>query len=81
MQAFERLLTLLVAVTGLRIGEVLALRWKARRLNEIYQRNLDWLNFWLQDKEDPDPAKAEQYKRWRELRKLQDAQTGGRKVN
>jgi integrase len=28
MQAFERLLTLLVAVTGLRIGEVLALRWK-----------------------------------------------------
>jgi len=28
MQAFERLLTLLVAVPGLRIGEVLALRWK-----------------------------------------------------
>jgi integrase len=28
MQAFERLLTLLIAVTGLRIGEVLALRWK-----------------------------------------------------
>ena len=28
IQAFARLLTLLVAVTGLRIGEVLALRWK-----------------------------------------------------
>jgi integrase len=28
MQAFERLLTLLIAVTGSRIGEVLALRWK-----------------------------------------------------
>jgi len=28
MKPFERLLTLLVAVTGLRIGEVLALRWK-----------------------------------------------------
>jgi len=28
MQAFARLLTLLIAVTGLRIGEVLALRWK-----------------------------------------------------
>ena len=27
MKSFERLLTLLVAVTGLRIGEVLALRW------------------------------------------------------
>jgi dipeptidyl aminopeptidase/acylaminoacyl peptidase len=37
---------------------------------EIYQRNVDWLNFWLRDKEDPDPAKAEQYKRWRELRSL-----------
>jgi dipeptidyl aminopeptidase/acylaminoacyl peptidase len=39
---------------------------------EIYQRNLDWFNFWLQDKEDPDPTNAEQYKRWRELRKLQE---------
>ena len=35
MQAFERLLTLLVAVTGLRIGEVLALRWK----------HVDWSRF------------------------------------
>jgi dipeptidyl aminopeptidase/acylaminoacyl peptidase len=39
---------------------------------EIYERNLDWFKFWLQKKEDPDPAKAEQYKRWRELRKLQE---------
>lgn len=30
-----------------------------------YQRNLDWFRFWLKDEEDPDPAKAEQYKRWR----------------
>src|SRR6266545_6454016 len=39
---------------------------------EIYQRNLDWFNFWLQNKEDPDPAKADQYKRWRELKKLKE---------
>jgi len=39
---------------------------------EIYQRNVDWCNFWLQDKEDPDPAKAEQYTRWRGLRKLEE---------
>ena len=39
---------------------------------EIYQRNVDWLNFWMRDKEDPDPAKAEQYTRWHELRKLQE---------
>ena len=36
----------------------------------IYQRNVDWLNFWLRDQEDPNPAKAEQYKRWHELRQL-----------
>ena len=34
------------------------------------ERYLDWFNFWLQNKEDPDPAKADQYKRWRELKKL-----------
>jgi dipeptidyl aminopeptidase/acylaminoacyl peptidase len=33
-------------------------------------RHFDWFNFWLLDEEDPDPAKAGQYKRWRELRKL-----------
>jgi hypothetical protein len=37
------------------------------------QRNLDWYRFWLQDYEDPDPAKAEQYVRWRKLRDLQNA--------
>jgi len=31
---------------------------------------VDWMRFWLQDYEDPDMAKVEQYKRWRELRKL-----------
>jgi dipeptidyl aminopeptidase/acylaminoacyl peptidase len=33
--------------------------------------NVDWFSFWLKGEEDPDPAKAEQYGRWRELRKLQ----------
>jgi dipeptidyl aminopeptidase/acylaminoacyl peptidase len=27
-------------------------------------RNLDWFNYWLLGKRDPDPAKAEQYARW-----------------
>jgi hypothetical protein len=36
------------------------------------QGNVDWFCFWLQGHEDPDPAKAEQYVRWRELRKLQE---------
>ncbi|HKZ77008.1 MAG TPA: prolyl oligopeptidase family serine peptidase [Pyrinomonadaceae bacterium] len=32
------------------------------------QLNLDWFNFWLQGREDPDPAKREQYVRWRAMR-------------
>jgi hypothetical protein len=40
--------------------------------------SVDWFRFWLQDYEDPDPAKAEQYQRWRELRKLQVTQDGDR---
>jgi dipeptidyl aminopeptidase/acylaminoacyl peptidase len=35
------------------------------------QGNVDWFVFWLKGEEEPDPAKAEQYVRWRELRKLQ----------
>jgi dipeptidyl aminopeptidase/acylaminoacyl peptidase len=34
----------------------------------IYQRNLDWFRYWLQDHVDPDPAKAGQYRRWAVLR-------------
>lgn len=36
--------------------------------------NVDWFRFWLQDYEDPDPAKKEQYKRWEHLKELQDAE-------
>ena len=36
------------------------------------QGNVDWFCFWLKGEEDPDPTKAEQYARWRELRKLQE---------
>jgi dipeptidyl aminopeptidase/acylaminoacyl peptidase len=34
--------------------------------------NVDWFRFWLKGEEDPDPTKAEQYARWRELRKLRE---------
>jgi dipeptidyl aminopeptidase/acylaminoacyl peptidase len=33
---------------------------------------VDWFRFWLTGQEDADPAKKEQYARWRELRKLQE---------
>jgi len=53
-------------------------KWQPAHRRAIYERNLDWFRFWLQDYEDPDPTKAEQYKRWRELRKLQVAQDAER---
>jgi len=37
------------------------------------QGNVDWFDFWLNGHEDPDPAKAEQYTRWRKLREMQKA--------
>ena len=36
------------------------------------QGDVDWFDFWLNGDEDPDPTKAGQYARWRELRKLQE---------
>ncbi len=42
-----------------------------RRPQERYesqQGNVDWMRFWLQDYEDPDPAKRSQYQRWQKLR-------------
>jgi len=32
---------------------------------------LDWFHFWLQGYEDPDPAKADQYRRWEQLCDMQ----------
>jgi hypothetical protein len=49
------------------------IKWQPAHLHTIVQRNLDWFEFWLQDREDPDPAKAEQYTRWRKLKELQRA--------
>lgn len=36
------------------------------------QGNVDWYAFWLLGEEDPDPAKRDQYERWRKLKVLQD---------
>jgi len=35
---------------------------------ESLQQNVDWFRFWLQEYEDPNPAKSQQYARWRQLR-------------
>ena len=44
------------------------IKWQPAHRLAVYKRNIDWLNFWLQDKEDPNVSLAEQYARWRKLR-------------
>ena len=41
----------------------------------IYERNLDWFRYWLQDYRDPDPGKAAQYQRWDALRRARPVAT------
>ncbi len=43
-------------------------KWQPQHRRRIYERNLDWLSFWLRDLEDPGPLKRDQYVRWRQLR-------------
>ena len=43
-----------------------------RLSKESATKNLDWFLFWLRGVEDPDPAKVEQYVRWREMREQQE---------
>jgi dipeptidyl aminopeptidase/acylaminoacyl peptidase len=40
------------------------------------QLTVDWFRFWLKAEEDLDPAKAEQYLRWRALRRQQELDLG-----
>ncbi len=46
-------------------------KWHPAHRFAIYERNVDWLNFWLRGVDDPSPAKAGQYVRWRRLRDAQ----------
>jgi dipeptidyl aminopeptidase/acylaminoacyl peptidase len=43
-------------------------KWQPAHRLSIYERNIDWMNFWLRDVEDSDSSKAPQYGRWRTLR-------------
>src|SRR5262249_40186815 len=43
-------------------------KWQPAHRLAIYERNIDWMNFWLRGVENPDPEKADQYQRWRAMR-------------
>jgi hypothetical protein len=51
-------------------------KFQPRHKLAVYERNLDWFRFWLQGYEDPDPAKAEQYRHWQEMRPARGATSG-----
>ncbi|MEJ1961312.1 MAG: hypothetical protein WDO56_07115 [Gammaproteobacteria bacterium] len=42
----------------------------------VQGNTVDWFRFWLKDEEDADPAKADQYARWRLMRDQQKANDG-----
>lgn len=44
------------------------IKWQPAHRLAIYERNLDWFDFWLRGIEDLTPAKADQYANWRALR-------------
>jgi hypothetical protein len=46
-----------------------------RQIAAVQDGTVDWFDFWLNDREDPNPSKSEQYRRWRILR---DERDGGR---
>jgi dienelactone hydrolase len=43
------------------------IKMQPRHRLAVYRRNLDWFRFWLQGHVDPDPARADQYRRWQAL--------------
>lgn len=45
-------------------------KWQPIHRRAVYQRNLDWFDFWLRGVEDSNPAKRDQYERWRRFRSV-----------
>jgi hypothetical protein len=43
-------------------------KFQPRHKLAVYERNLDWFRFWLEDYEDPTPSKKAQYARWRHMK-------------
>ena len=46
-------------------------KWHPAHRLAVYERAIDWFDFWLNGRADGDPAKTAQYDRWRELARRQ----------
>lgn len=44
------------------------IKFQPRHKLAVYERNVDWFRFWLQEYENPDPVKQMLYAHWREMR-------------
>ena len=55
--------------------------WQPAARYASQQAAVDWFRFWLQGHEDPDPAKATQYRRWEGLRVLRDKNDGTKQAS
>ncbi|WP_449427528.1 Atxe2 family lasso peptide isopeptidase [Rhodanobacter umsongensis] len=53
------------------------IKFQPRHKMAVYERNVDWFRFWLQDYEDPNPVKAGQYRIWRGMKKATKRHFGG----
>lgn len=42
-------------------------KWQPKHKLAVYERGIDWFNFWLRGVEDSEHEKADQYKRWKKL--------------
>lgn len=47
-------------------------KWQPAHRYHLYRRNMQWFQFWLQDKEVEEPVDLAQYERWRKLRELRN---------
>ncbi|MEP2165134.1 MAG: prolyl oligopeptidase family serine peptidase, partial [Nisaea sp.] len=42
-------------------------KWQPAHRQAIYERSTEWFEFWLMDRINCDPARAQQYRRWSEM--------------
>jgi dipeptidyl aminopeptidase/acylaminoacyl peptidase len=43
-------------------------KWQPAHRVAVYRRSLDWFDFWLRGRTDPEPARSAQYARWSAMR-------------
>ena len=53
-------------------------KWQPAHRLAVYERNVDWFDFWLRGRTDPDSAKASQYQRWEAMRLLRTSSSANR---